>query len=248
MSIDREPLFPPGMFETIWDVLRRAEALGPTERPRPAPPMELPLIAEDGLVLRVVPPHATGTGPAAVPPVGAPEAMATTFRAAFAEVWERIPEADRRKMLVYWRRGPTWRHPDDDPPKQGWPLIEIVDNGRYAPPPLHTERNGYVISIPAWCVVAKPHCLRGTIARLLAQVFRWSTGEYWSLIMELYEKPLDRWDAEEGADATDEEIEARAQAQEKEYLKVFEPRIAEIVRTWGLADPEATSQATPTSA
>jgi len=174
--------------------------------------------------------------------------MASTFRTAFTGVWTRIPEADRRQMLAYWRRGPIPGGRDDEPRHRRWPLIQVVDDGRYSPPPLYPDRAGHVITIPAWFVATQPHCLPGTIARLLAQVCREASGEHWKNVWEMIEEPLAIWQDEQGARATEEQVEQKALALEAEYGKVYESRIAQIVLSWGLGGPGDTQQNTPGSA
>src|SRR5579884_471467 len=173
MTTDPEPLFPATLFEFVADHIHRSRGRAPKSGRTAAPPAELPLVEEDGLVFHVrLAPHAAGTRPAAGQSTCDPEAMASTFRSAFIGVWTHIPEPDRREMLAYWRRGPIPAGRDDEPWGRCWPLIEVVDDGRYSPAPLHPDREGHVLTIPAWLIATRPNSLPGTLARLLAQVYR----------------------------------------------------------------------------
>jgi hypothetical protein len=243
MSNDSAPLFLATLFEFVAEHVHRAKSRGPTSGQPAAPPDELPLVEEDGLVFRLTPArHAAGTRLAVGDRAGDPEAVASTFRNAFAGVWRRISEPDRREMLAYWRRGPIPAGRDDEPWGRRWPLIEVVDDGLHSPLPLYPGRAGHVLTIPAWLVATQPDCLSRTIARLLAQVHRQASGEHWRDVMRMVEEPMNPWEAEQGATATDAELEQKAQALEAVYLRHFDERIALIVGNRGIEGPQGAAQ------
>jgi hypothetical protein len=243
MSTNPEPLSPATLFEFVGEYVHKPNGRDPARRHPPAPPDKLPLVEEDGLVFCIKPaPHIPGTSPATGHKACDPAAMASAFREAFLGVWTHIPEPDRREMLAYWRRGPIPAGRDDEPWGRRWPLIEVVDDGRHSPPPQYPDRAGHVLTIPAWLVATQPDCLSGTIARLLAQVYRQACGEHWRDVMRMVEEPMNRWEAEEGVTASDVELEQKAQALEADYLGYFEERLAQITRRWELEEPQGTAQ------
>jgi hypothetical protein len=240
VTTDSDPLYPATLFQFVAEHIHRPKGRGPTSGRTTTPPAEMPLVEEDALVFRLIAsaPYISGTRPATGDMACDPETTASTFRKAFIGVWTRIPESDRREMLAFWRRGPIPAGRDDEPWSRRWPLIQVVDDGPYSPPPLYPDRAGHVLTIPAWLIATQPDCLPGTIARLLAQVHRQASGEHWREVMRMVEEPMSRWEAEEGATATDAELEQKAHALEADYLRYFEARVAQIAHRWGIGDSQ----------
>jgi hypothetical protein len=238
MATDPKPLVPATLSQNVAKRTRRARSRLSAGAPPATPTSELPLAEKDGLVFRIVPPpKAAGTSPAPGPPAPDPGAMASTFRAAFADVWNRIPLAGRRELLDYWQRGPLAGLRDDELLGRRSPLIQLVDEGRCCLARPRTDRAGHVLTIPASLVTNEPHRLPGAIGRLLAAAYRLATREHWRDVMRMIEEPLERWQAGKGAAATEAQVEQKAQALEAEYLRHFEVRVAQIVRSWGMDEP-----------
>ena len=189
---------------------------------------DLPLVEEDGLCFRVTAGVRGGLARHDFDPV----AVAGGFRAAFVGVWEKLPPADRRRMLAYWRRGgeslPLASRARDEQPA---PLIRVVCGAE--PPDDVIARCGMEISFPASLVLGQPHELVGEVARALAGVHRYVSREHWGLILAVIEEPFDLWERGQGADAADDRREEKLDELEAEYLRRFTARIDQIIVLWG---------------
>jgi len=212
------------------------------------PANEFPLVLDDNLFVRVVPAApASGPGKADGQNSCDPAEVARMFRTTFSSVWGQIPEADRQPLLDHWRRGPD-RGLYDERAEWGhhWPLIQIVGAGPQPPHAIY-EKMGNVLNFPAALITAHPHLLGYEIGRILAQVYRLATCEHWRLIQEVLEQPLERWERQEGARATEARLNKKVKSLETAYLQQYEARITQIVRSWGIKEPEGTPQNTPAS-
>ncbi len=187
-----------------------------------------PLVEQDDLFFRVIP----GVRDALAHQDFDADDVALTFRAAFTGVWERIPPADRQRLLVYWRHGPDSRSHE----KKHGPLIQVVCQP--TTPEVVLARCGMEISFPATLVIGQPHRLLLEIARTLAQVYRLATREHWGLVLEQIEEPLQLWERHEGARATESQRDKLVKALEAEYLEKYEASVLKIVRAWRLGTPE----------
>lgn len=158
---------------------------GSTSPPLGEQVRDLPLVAKDGLFFRFIP----GVRDALPHQDFDPVVIAQTFRGAFTGVWEQIPPADRQRMLTYWHA----THTHD---KKHSPLIQV------ACPPSAPEvvlaAWGTELTFPTSLVAGQPHLLQFEIARTLAQSYRLATSEHWSLILEVIEEPLERWESQQG--------------------------------------------------
>jgi hypothetical protein len=163
--------------------------------------------------------------------------MAPTFRAAFTTAWEQIPCADRQRILIFWRHGPERSLLSDSDRGKVWPQIQVADLASSSSDHL-VDKFGHSVSFSILLVAAPPRLLVSEIARALAQVFRHATREYWPLVSQLIDAPLERWQREEGADATEDEEEDKAAALEAEYLQAYEARIVAILKAWGFEAPD----------
>jgi hypothetical protein len=192
----------------------------------------LPLIVEDALYFRVVAgPQDTFAGQDFDP-----AAIARVFQAAFKGVWERLPPADRQRLIAYWRRGPdpcSLATPWQD--KEHCPLIRVVCQP--TTPEIVLSRLGREVAFPASLVAGQPGRLAWEIARVLAQVFRLSNREHWCLIQTALEEPLEAWERQEGAGATDARRQEKLDELEADYLQRFEASVSRHLRRWKVAAP-----------
>jgi hypothetical protein len=170
------------------------------------------LVEQDGLFFTVVPP--------------APASAVVTFRTAFTSVWRQILGWDRQCLLSYWR----------ETSQEGRQLlIQVVQRGRSAVGEV-VKHLGRELNFPL-SLVAQPDRLPGEIATVLAHVMHIATGEHWRLVQEVIERPLARWEREEGKRATAAALKKKVAALEKEHLSRLEERITEIFEGWGIVSP-----------
>jgi hypothetical protein len=174
------------------------------------PPHPLVLIEEDGLVFTVVPP--------------APATAADAFRTAFSTVWHQLPGWDRQRLLSYWR----------EPGQEGrQSLIQLVQ-GVQATVGEVVNQLGRELNF-SLSLLKQPDRLPGEIATVLAHVLHIASGEHWRLVQEVLERPLARWEREEGKRATGAAVKKKVAALAKEHLARLEERITERVEGWGIA-------------
>src|SRR5262249_22109953 len=108
---------------------KRAAAQSHTSQDGKSEPPFLVLVAEDYLFFRIAP---TDKMSAVVVDERAPThdgALNQSFREAFANVWARIPVAERCGLLRYWSRQPMFLRSGEPPIlAKIKPLIQILDN------------------------------------------------------------------------------------------------------------------------
>jgi hypothetical protein len=234
-----------GFLQHVEEVVREAKARGlpvaaKPSPPRAAPPKEFPLAKKDGLLVRVVHPASpTGSAPEEGHPACDPETLARTFRAAFTRIWRKIPGADRQRLLDHWQRGlERGRYSEADEVGRPKPLIQVqcVDPESSMRPVI--EDNGHKLIFPPSLVMEHPQRLPWEIGYALAAAYRFAIREHWSLVIKMIDDPFARWERRQGAKATDAQWEKKADALEAKYLRHYEERIAEILRAWGLKEPE----------
>jgi hypothetical protein len=152
-----------------------------------------------------------------------PATAIDAFRTAFTSVWRQIPGWDRQRLLTYWRQ----------PGEQGrQPLIQLVQRGRSAVGEV-VKHLGRELNFPL-SLVAQPDRLPGEIATVLAHVLHIASGEHWRLVQEVLERPLARWEREEGKRATGATVKKKVAALEKQHLARLQARIGEILEGWGI--------------
>jgi hypothetical protein len=79
--------------------------------------------------------------------------------------------------------------------------------------------------------------LQWEIGHVLIRVYRLASPEHLSMINDLIEVPMARWEAEEAGKVTEEHRTAHVEALETAFLRQHQERVAEIARRWGLVEP-----------
>jgi hypothetical protein len=95
------------------------------------------------------------------------------------------------------------------------------------------------LTFPASLVTEHEDLLPAVIARTLALALRYASRAHWALYLKVIDGPMDRWEARHGRRATDAARDARLGRLEESYLRAFEEEVAQILRGWGFAPPEA---------
>ena len=109
------------------------------------------LVEKDGLCFRVLCRAMPGLpGPEAAAMAKRTDALADSFRAAFNDVWGRVPEPDRATLLAHWReQRPTLLRHHPCPLRAHCPRIWLVQRRRRSSTlPLFCQ-SGAVLHIPA---------------------------------------------------------------------------------------------------
>jgi hypothetical protein len=166
-------------------------------------------------------------------PASAAQTVAERFTDAFLTVWRRVPEPGQERLLLYWRREtdlPASASPCPAP--HALPLICIVDAGPQSAAGAF-ERLGHQLNFSASLVRERPDQLPRVIARTLAQVYLHSTRRYWAPVEELFEGPMERWEARNGKRATEAARLAKQEAVEQAFLRAYEREITTTLTGWG---------------
>src|SRR5262249_38641419 len=159
------------------------------------------------------------------------------FRDAFNDVWGRLPDADRQRLLAYWRAGYQPIPRDADPARWPRPLIRLVEGGSSLPATV-TDRIGHALNFPLAVIAAGP-TLRAVIAGALAEVTLYASRRFWALVERLLELPFARWEHRQGAaadDAAGDRVWARL---EQAHARAHARQVAGILRQWGFGNPSA---------
>src|SRR5262245_41748085 len=115
-------------------------------------------------------------------------ALEATFRRAFADLWRRIPESDRRCLVDYWRSDPTrLSRAPLRPTAHPMPCIRVLAVGAWSPSYPVCTRLGTELTFPLDLVVGHPVQLPRAVARALAVTYRYATRRHWALIEERLE-------------------------------------------------------------
>ena len=122
--------------------------------------------------------------------------MADAFRAAFNDVWDRIPAPDRVVMLTHWRGQRPWSLSDDPfPAPVRYPVVRVIDLGAESSTFPLLSRAGSVFHFPANQTTERPWSV--LIPQALAEAYRCATREHWRRVMELIEEPLAEWEGQQ---------------------------------------------------
>jgi hypothetical protein len=207
---------------------------------------DLPLLEEDGLFFRILPGALASLARRAEGPLlGGPAALAQTFRDAFHAAWERLPLWDRQRLLNYWRPGYEWSSPDErgrgDSPRP----LQIV-GGALSSSQVSFDKLGHEVNFPALLVVGRRSVCMRAIAQALADTHRVMSGQHWNLLVEMMDKPLERWERKEGVGATDAVRDEMIDALEEEYLRAYKAQVSAILWNWGFPDTAGVAENLPT--
>jgi hypothetical protein len=194
----------------------------------------LPLVPEDCLFFRIEPDAVASLARRPEGPLaGGVATLAQTFCHAFHAVWASLPLWDRQRLLNYWQQGYDGLSPaEQDLRNSPRPFISIM-GGPLSASQVIFARLGHEMSFPAVLVMGQRSILIGEIARVLADTHRLMTRQHWRLVAERIDKPLECWEREEGATATDAIRDMKIDALEAEYLREYQGEISAILRNWG---------------
>jgi hypothetical protein len=156
------------------------------------------------------------------------------FRQSFCDLWERIPELDRQRLLEYWR-GPNYPFTSSDrygePHPKPW--IRLVEGDVSSPSFRSCDMFGYQLDFPVSLVLGQPQHLYRQIARALAEVFLFVNRRHWKLMNDLVDTPYERWEREKGSRATEAACEKKWDELLAEYTRASDAEAAKILDGWG---------------
>jgi len=177
----------------------------------------VPLVEADQLFFRIVG-HAECL-PSQIPH-GATTETAITFRSAFADIWRRIPEADRLCLLDHWRTGKLWVSPGEEE-ALAYPRPWIQIETEIGPGGMTSacDKFGLRLRFPGFLMAGSTSRLRCVIPRALVHAFGYATRE-WSQINEGFKKSL--------------AIDKQKKSLGREYYKAVRASVEETLRRWGI--------------
>jgi hypothetical protein len=164
------------------------------------------------------------------------------FKKSFRRIWRALPDDARAALLRYWRqevRGlaspwggqwpylPCWR-----------PLIRVVEVADAdEQKTIEHCAEGLILTFQgSECRASARPALECTILRQLLTVYRLSTQEQKKLKGETWIDPYYAWQDGEGANADDDEGEARWEELKSSYFRREEAAQRTLAGRWGLAD------------
>src|SRR5262249_5935427 len=161
-------------------------------------------------------------------------ALEATFRLAFLSTWCRVPEPDRQRLLSYWwgRRDRLGTAGPSLPP-QPRPRIQVIDVASALPVPAACQQLGHELSFAVSFVAEQPHDLPAGTARPCVEVPLYAPRRRWRLVEEVFERPLDRWEARHGKRATEAARLAKQAAVEQAFLRAYETEVGRVLSDWG---------------
>jgi hypothetical protein len=221
---------------------RRRQERKVAARQRPLPASDLvrgrfvALIEEDCLLFRVVLEDAPRSRAPAGSLVRHATHLGTIFRAAFAEIWDRIPLVDQVRLRSHWQNQdwPRLQPMSLAEKRLPRPLIEVVDGWEEEATETCGNYGGHLV-FTAPMVTDTAQRLRAIIVRTLTQVHMYASREHYRLALELYEDPLAQWQKETGESMSDAWQE-KSDALHDEYVRQHETAQAELRRRWRADD------------
>jgi hypothetical protein len=195
------------------------------ERQAHAPAQELPavspLVETDRLYFVVVPTDHVGAK------------AQTALREAFKATWSAIPQADRRRLLDYWRKPPNPHFCREYSLLLAYKPVIWLGELPYTAVP-NFQHYGRVLVIPAWIAAEEPERLPAELARLLASVHLIADGTQWKLESEMVEEPFEAWERAHGDRATEAQWDAQNDRLFAAYSHKMETEVARVLHGWGL--------------
>jgi hypothetical protein len=172
---------------------------------------------------------------------GAPDAAAAeTFRAAFNEVWDRIPATDRDCMLDYWSTERYITSPSDSEPMPVHrPVIRLVDRQSDSQLTVACTKFGLDMTFPAALVRGPRDVLLREIGDALVYVYRNATSEHWALLERMIEGPLRRWERAQSSRVTDKDRNRVLDVLEEKYDRRYQVVVTRLLRRWGFEEPRS---------
>jgi hypothetical protein len=200
-----------------------------------------PLEEEDGLYLFHPSPEGNqdSSSPGAV---GRPATLAAgeaRFARDFAAVWFRAPEADRRRLLLFWLKPHCLKRlAKMYPQRPRCPCPRIVLTEQVAPPePGVVSAGGCALIFPDVLLAGEPERLQFAIARALAQVSRYATGEHYSLEEQMIDDPYEAWERRPGRRSGQRKRDAKLEELQREYQQAYDSAVVAVLTRWGFTSP-----------
>jgi hypothetical protein len=165
-------------------------------------------------------------------------AVVEAFRQSFCDLWDRIPELDRQRLLEYWRGS---KYPFTSSDRYGEPhpkpWIRLVEGDVSSPSFRACSMFGHQLDFPVSLVLGTPQHLYRQIARAVAEVFLFVTRRQNKLMNDLVETPYQRWEHEKGSRATEATCDKKWNELLAEYTRASDAEAAKIVDGWGGETP-----------
>lgn len=160
------------------------------------------------------------------------------FRAAFRDVWAKIPEKTRRQLLGYWKSNPCRILSEDQRSRFPLPSIKVSDDVSWSEAKTDWATGfGCVLNFPESLIVENLHLARWHIACTLATACRFMTGEVPRLALSLLDGPYEAWENREGLGASEEACDQKWEELLVVYRRRCDGRITRIVRSWKITKP-----------
>ncbi len=219
---------------------RRAKAKPGVRSPHNAvvPPWPASLVEEDRIYFSILVQPARLGAPLVPADRAEPRVRLAgeAFRRSFKATWARVPRGDRDRLLRYWRAPASWLDGEPATPAtlENRPEIQVVETAPWSEEQPACSHFGCRLSFPLALAVDGSDRLPESVAAALAQAALHATGRHWSLIQELIEAPLAKWERRRGKKAADEARDARLDRLEEAHARAYRRAVEEIVRGWGL--------------
>jgi hypothetical protein len=164
-----------------------------------------------------------------------PGADVNVFRTAFTEVWEKIPGADRNRMLRYWRDDDKndydrYRSIQTLPPNPRPHLLVLADN-EIAEGDTECRLDGHILAFRASLTTSNRERLPAAIATALAKVHRIVTRATGLALLDFY-KSFDAWD-DKHPKATKAERSKTHESMVEEYMRDYRAKTSAVLQQWG---------------
>lgn len=172
----------------------------------------------------------------AAPDFSAIGGIARRFRDAFHEVWERLPTLVQFALIDYWQQPLAGFASSEYRAHSGpIPLIQLVVGGKVAVDAI-ASHFGHWLSFPAAIFDGDLNRQRQTIARVIAQVYRYATGSHEKLVDKLIERPFGEWEARQTRPPSFTRRERKLDELEAAYLRHLEAEMKQLLDSWGFPD------------
>jgi hypothetical protein len=174
-----------------------------------------------------------GSSSAAQTGQSAINAIGQAFRAAFLDVWGRVPEEDHRTLLRYWGRPPVTPASLSSRGSGLKPLIRVVDAPWSEPIPICANQ-GHTLSFTTSLVRERTDLLPVEIGRALAAALLYANRRHWELCLALVEEPMARWERRQGKELDEARAGAKLDKLEATHRRAYDKEVVAILARWGL--------------
>lgn len=190
-----------------------------------------PLVGNSELCYRVLTPQPR-RNVTSTPDFMAVDGIEARFGSAFQSVWQRLPALVRNALIGYWRRSLGALASAEYSAYSGpIPLIQIVFAGVTTVEAI-SSHFGHWLSFPA-AIISEPDRLEQTIVRVLAQVYRYSTGAHGQLVDKLIERPFGEWETRQTRPPSFARRQQKLDELEPAYLRDLEAEMRQLLESWG---------------